>query len=156
MMEFVYGHDKEVAQFIATFTRVGNNTYANCKTIGVIDDEGRLIAGMVYYNFDPRSEVIELGVATITPRWLTRATYRRMFEYPFLECGCQMLVARVRADDERTLSILARMNFNLMPVPRLYGRGEDGVLCTLTDDQWLDSNVAKRVYRNVKKDEEAA
>jgi hypothetical protein len=43
------------------------------------------------------------------------------------------------------------MNFNLMMVPRLYGQGEDGVLCTLTDDQWLDCRIAKRLYRDVDK-----
>jgi hypothetical protein len=36
-----------------------------------------------------------------------------------------------------------------MMVPRLYGQAVDGVLCTLTDDQWLDCRIAKRVYRDV-------
>jgi hypothetical protein len=48
------------------------------------------------------------------------------------------------------------MNFNLTVIPRLYGRSEDGVLCTLTDDQWLDSRLAKRMYRNMRREREAA
>ena len=94
--------------------------------------------------------------AAITPRWFTRATYRRMFEYPFVECGCQMLYGRVRAENEHLLSLLARVNFNLTMVPRMYGRSEDGVLCTLTDDQWLDSRISKRIYRDVRREKEAA
>ena len=48
------------------------------------------------------------------------------------------------------------MNFNLTYVPRMYGRDEDGVLCTLTDDQWLDSAVSRRIYRDVRRKREAA
>jgi hypothetical protein len=60
-----------------------------------------------------------------------------------------MVLAYIRADNERLLSQFARMNFNLTMVPRLYGQADDGVLCTLTDDQWLDCRIAKRVYRDV-------
>ena len=156
MLEFVYGHDEEISRFIETFGRgqIAASSFGRCKTIGMIDSEGRLVAGVVYYNYDPRAEVIEFGVASITSRWLNRTTYRRIFEYPFIECGCQMLLARVRADNEQLLSVMARANFNLTLVPRMYGRNEDGVLGTLTDDQWLDSSVARRLYRNVDKRKE--
>jgi len=154
MLELVYGYDEEVARFIASFGATGPD-YGRCKTIGVVED-GQLIAGLVYFNYDPDAAVIELGTASSSPRWLNRVTYRRMFEYPFIECGCQMLIVRVRADNAALLSVLARMNFNLTYVPRMYGRDADGVLGTLTDDQWLDSNVARRLYRDARKRMEAA
>ena len=155
MYEFVYGHDEEVAQFIASLAPPSGGGFGRCKTIGVIDGDGRLVAGLVYFNYDPNAGVIEMGAASITPRWFSRTMYRRLFEYPFIECGCQMLAARVRAENEPLLSQFARMNFDLTYVPRLYGRDEDGVLCTLTDDQWLDSRIAKWIYRGVKKREAA-
>ena len=154
MLELVYGYDEEITRFIASFG-VTNRDYGRCKTIGVVED-GQLIAGLVYFNYDPDAAVIELGTASSSPRWLNRVTYRRMFEYPFIECGCQMLIVRVRADNAALLSVLARMNFNLTYVPRMYGRDADGVLGTLTDDQWLDSNVARRLYRDARKRMEAA
>ena len=156
MFEFVYDQDETVAQFVAQFMPSTGNGYGRCKTIGVIDDGGNLIAGLVYFNYDPNAAVIETAVASIDRRWLNRATYRRMFEYPFIECGCQMIYGRVRADNEPWLAQLAKMNFNFTYVPRMYGRGDDGVLCTLTDDQWLDSAVSKRIYRDVRRKEEAA
>lgn len=154
MIEFVYNHDNEVAQFIRQ-EALSPADFGRCKTIGVIDGD-RLIAGLVYYNYDPDAETIEMGARAITPRWFTRATYRRLFEYPFVECGCQMLYARIPVENEYLLSQFARMNFNLTVIPRLYGRSEDGVLCTLTDDQWLDSRLAKRMYRNMRREREAA
>lgn len=160
MTEFVYGHDAEIAKFYDLFAhgQIASPHFGHCKTIGVIDKEGKLVAGLIYYNYNKNSAAIELGVASITPRWLNRAVYRRMFEYPFIECGCQMLYVRIRADNERLLSVVARMNFDLIYVPRMFGRNDDGVYCTLTDDQWLDSNVSKRLYRDARKknDEEAA
>ena len=143
MIDFVYNHDDEVAQFVAQLSPPAGGGFGRCKTIGMIDGEGRLIAGLVYFNYDPKAAAIEIGAAAITPRWFNRATYRRMFEYPFIECGCQMVYGRVRADNEQLLSQLARMNFNLTIVPRMYGRSEDGVICTLTDDQWLDSRLSQ-------------
>lgn len=156
MLEFVYGHDEEISRFIGQLTPPAGGGFGRCKTIGVIDEDGKLIAGLVYFNYDPNAGVIEFGGAAIHPRWLNRASYRRMFEYPFIECGCQMLISRVRASNEPHLGQLARLNFNLTYVPRMFGRDEDGVLCTLTDDQWLDSRWSKRIYRNARRKKEAA
>jgi RimJ/RimL family protein N-acetyltransferase len=157
VFEFVYDHDEEVARFITALTPgAGVAGFGRHKTIGLIDENGRLVAGLIYFNYDPNTAVIEYGGASIDRRWLCRATIRRMFEYPFIECGCQMLVTRVRAENEHLLSQLARLNFNLTYMPRMYGRDEDGVICTLTDDQWLDSAVSKRIYRDVSRKKEAA
>lgn len=156
MIEFVYGYDSEVIDFISQISPPPDgSTFGRCKTIGVLND-GQLIAGMVFFHFNPAAETIEIGAAAISPRWFTRATYRRMFEYPFVECGCQMVYTKVRADNERLLSEFARMDFNLTIIPRMYGRDEDGVLCTLTDDQWLSSRLAERMYRDVRRKKEAA
>jgi hypothetical protein len=156
MIKFVYNHDNEIAHFIQQSAPPAGGSFGRYKTIGVIDEEGRLIAGLVYFNYDPNAETMEMGARAIMSRWFTRATYRRMFEYPFVECGCQLLYTRIPAENEYLLSQFARMNFNLTMVPRMYGRSEDGVLCTLTDDQWLDSRLSKSIYRNVRRVREAA
>ena len=155
MLEFVYGHDEEIVRFVAAFGPSGTD-FGRCKTIGVIDHNGVLLAGLVYFNHKPDAATMEVGAAATTPRWFNRMTYRRMFEYPFTQCDCQMIYADVRADNERLLGQFARMNFNLTYMPRMYGRSEDGVRCTLTDDQWLDSRISKWVYRDIAKKREAA
>jgi len=154
MTEFVYGRDREIVQFISQLAPTSNGDIGRCKSIGVVEG-GRLIAGLLYFNYDTDAATIELGIASTTPRWLSRATYRRMYEYPFIECGCQMIKSYARADNERVLSQFARMNFNLVLVPRWFGRNDDGVLATLTDDQWLDCKIAKWIYRDVQKKEAA-
>src|SRR4029077_681729 len=100
--------------------------------IGIIEDS-KLIAGLVYYNYDPEAEIIEIaGAALPHKHWLTRGTLARMYQYPFLQCDCQMVVQRTPADDERLLWMLARYDYAFVRVPRLFGRDRDGVICYLT------------------------
>lgn len=156
MLQYVYDNDVIVAQFIAKRLNRDTRTFGRYKTIGVLDEEGRLIGGVVYLNYDRAAGVIEMGLAAVSPRFFNRETFRRMFEYVFIGAKCQMLFTRVRAGNEHLLSQMARLNFNLTLIPRMYGREEDGVIGTLTDDQWLDSKLARRVYRDVTRKEQAA
>lgn len=152
MLTFVYGHDEAIADFIAQFDTRPRAAIMNCKSIGVVDDDGNLVAGMTYYNYDATAGVIEFGLASVDRRFANRTVYKRMFEYPFIELGCQMLFTRVRAGNEQILSQMARLNFNLTLIPRMYGRDDDGVIGTLTDDQWLDSALSRKIYRDVRRE----
>lgn len=151
-MQFLYGQDHAVTSFVAQVMERDVRSFGRFKAIGVLDDEQRLIGGAVYYNYDPQASVIEGAIAAIDKRFFNREAFRRMLEYVFITAGCQMLFARVRSDNEHLLAQLARLNFSFTLIPRMYGRGEDGVIATLTDDQWLDSKLARRVYRDVKKE----
>ena len=151
-MQFLYGHDDAVTSFVAQLIGREVRSFGRYKAIGVLDEDGRLIGGAVYSNYDPAAGVIEGSIAAIDRRFFSREAFRRILEYVFIGCGCQMLYARVRADNEHLLSQLARLNFNFTLIPRMYGRDDDGVVVTLTDDQWLDSKLARRVYRDVTKE----
>src|SRR4051812_13429255 len=87
MLDYVYGHDQVVANFVAALIPHCRRGFTNAKCIGVINDE-KLIAGLVYYNYDPEAEIIELAGAAIPGiNWLTRGTIARMYAYPFLQVG---------------------------------------------------------------------
>lgn len=145
MLRFVYGQDQIVSRFVASLIpHVGWRGFGNAKTIGVIDHDGRLIAGLVYTNWNPDAGTIEISGASISPRWLTRETLRRMFDYPFKEVHCQMAVMRVLATDERLLRQLAAYGFAFVTIPRLYGRARDGVICTLTAEDWASNKFNQR------------
>ena len=108
--------------------------FGNCKAIGVIDDD-RLVAGMVYSNWNPEAGVIEMSGASINPRWLTRPVLQAVFAYPF-EIGCQMVVMRVSENDKRLHRQLTSYGFKPHEIPRLRGRRESEIIFTLTDDDW--------------------
>lgn len=157
MLDYVYGHDEIVAPFVAQLIPHCQRGFGpNAKAIGIIED-GALIAGLVYYNYDPESEIIEIAGAALPGKyWMTRGTLVRMYGYPFLQVKCQMVVNRVPADDERQLWMLARFGYALVKVPRMFGRERDGVLCLLTYEDWIANKFNARLRQDLMSLEEAA
>ncbi len=137
MLRYVYGHDEAVAQFVAQLIPHANGRKLTGKAIGVIDEDGKLIAGIVYHQYDPVAETIEItGAALPGSRWLTRETIARMYAYPFDQLGVQMIVQRTPADAEELLDQLARGGYMFVKWPRMFGRDRDGVLCLFTREAW--------------------
>ena len=148
MLDYVYGHNELVADFVASLIPAceGRGLPKASSAFGVIDEQGRLVAGMVYHHYDPASGVIEMtGAALPGQQWLSRETIRRMYTYPFLQLGCQMVLMRVSARDERLLRQLAALNYAFIRIPRLLGRDHDAVVCLLTYEDWINSKFQKRL-----------
>ena len=156
-LDYVYGHDLIVAHFTAQLIPQCQRGFGdNIRAIGVIDAAGNLIAGIVYHNWDPEAGVIELsGAALPGVNWLTRETLKRMFQFPFLQCNCQMVVQRTPADDRRLLGILAAYGYDLVAVPRLFGRNRDGVICCLTREAWAGNKFNRRLKHHLEAEEAA-
>jgi RimJ/RimL family protein N-acetyltransferase len=148
-LRYVYGYDTLVAQFVAEMIPHCRRGFGPCAAIGAIDEQGRLIAGLVYHNYDPEAQLIEMSGAAITPRWLTRGMIARMHQYPFHQCGCQMVAMRIPADNERLLRQLAVYGYNFVLFPRLFGRERDGVIATLTSEDWAANRFNKRFNHHI-------
>ena len=146
MLGYVYGHDREVAQAVAQLIPHCRRGFGpNVMAIGIVDEQGALIAGIVYHNFDPDAGIIEIsGAALPGKNWLTRETLKRMYRYPFFVCGCQMVVQRTPADSKGLLYVLAKFGYEFSLVPRLFGRERDGMVCTLTREAWEANKFCQR------------
>jgi hypothetical protein len=151
MLDYVYGQDEIVGDFVAAMIpHVGARGFGPAaKAIGVIDEDGKLIAGLVYHNYDPDAAIIEISGASVSRRWLTRGTIARMYQYPFVTCGCQMVYQRTPAENEYLLGMLAAYDYSFVTVPRMFGRGKDGVICTLTVEDWQANRFNKRLKHHV-------
>lgn len=153
MLGYVYGHDGVVSSFVARLIPHCSRGFGfNIKTIGIID-QGDLVAGIVFHNWDPEAGIIEIsGAALPGEPWLSRETLRRMFQYPFHDCGCQMVVQRTPRDDEKLLGVLAKFGYAFVPVPRLFGRNRDGVICLLTYEDWAGNKFNRRFGHHLRPD----
>lgn len=151
MLDYVYGHDQVVSYFVASLIPHCRRGFGEAaKAIGVINSDGQLIAGIVFHNWDPDAAIIEIsGAALPGSYWLTRETLRRMFGYPFHQLGCQMVIQRTPADDERLLYVLARYGYTFVTVERLFGRHRDGVICTLTREAWAENKFNKKLQHHI-------
>ena len=148
MLEYVYGQNEIVAPAVAQLIPHCRRGWGpNIMTIGVVEG-GLMIAGIVYHNWDPDAGVIDISAAALPGQyWLTRETLKRMYQYPFLQCGCQMVMNKVPADDERQLRMMAAFNYSLIRIPRGLGRYKDGVLGLLTREDWEANKICQR-YRH--------
>ncbi len=111
--------------------------------MSVMDDNGRLLAAMVYYDYDEKAGVIQVSGAAETPRWLTRPILREMFSFPFDQLKCQAVVMRVDPDDKRLGRMLPAYGFEKNTLKRLRGRDRDECLYVLYDDVWRANGFHK-------------
>ena len=154
-LTYIWGQDQAVAGFVARsklasgFSQRAEFTDSNLKAVGIADANGQLIAGIVYFNYNPEAGTIEMSAEAL-PRqsWLTLPTLAVMFWYPFVHCGCQMLMTRTSARSLHVQRMLGAMNFSLIRIPRAGGRDEDGILGLLTYEDWLASKFCKRLRRH--------
>ena len=92
-------------------------------SMGVFDD-GSLIGGTVYHNWQQGSGVIELSSAATSRRWLQPHVIRAMFAFPFDGMSAQMVGLRVSENNKVMISIARRFGFDGYFIPRLRGRNE--------------------------------
>ena len=159
MLDYVFGHDQLVAEFVAQLIpECRTRGFGKCKAIGIVNEKGQLLGGLVYRNWCPEVGTIEIsGAAVPGTNWLSRRTVNIMYDYPFYQVGCQMVIKTTMADNDIVLRIMAAVGFSLHYIKRLGGRDRDGVVGTLTVEQWEESpyNV-KRRRRETTAEKEAA
>jgi RimJ/RimL family protein N-acetyltransferase len=142
---FVVGVERDIlAKWVADRIWPGKmRDFGNCQAMAVVEGD-RLISGVVFHNYEPDSQVIELSAASTSKRWLTRETLRKMFAYPFEECGCQAVVMRCDPEDAPMRRMLIAYGFEMFVLPRLRGRDKDENVFILTDDAWLSNKFNAR------------
>jgi RimJ/RimL family protein N-acetyltransferase len=145
----LYGHDAAVASFVSQLLFHDERGFGNCRAIGVVDADGKLIGGVVYHNWQQAAGTIELSSAATTPRWLNRIVLDAIFRYPFETAGCQMAIMRVSARNTHLHRQFSALALRRQIIPRLYGRDVDGILYTMTDNDWS----TWRFKRKAKSDE---
>lgn len=138
----LYGHSEAVAAFVASLIPECSRGFGNCTAIGVLDGE-KLVAGLVYHNWNPDSGVIEMSCAAVTSRWLTRPVLRAIYDYPFNQVGCQLAVARVAEDATHLRRMWKAIGADEYIIPRLRGRTASEAILTLTAEAWANSKFMR-------------
>ncbi|WP_292562752.1 GNAT family protein [Mesorhizobium sp.] len=145
-MRLLFGHDEAVAQFVVDLTPGCEAGFGKCKAIGILDDDDKLVAGMVFHDWQPGPGLIQISSASTTARWLAANVRHMMFSYPFDQLGCQMVILQVSATNERMVRIAKAFGFTPYLIKRMRGRDEDGFVFTLTDDDWRNSKFTRKIH----------
>lgn len=114
--------------------------------MGVLRRDGVLAAGLVFHNWEPDAGVIEVSAAAADRRWLTRSVATFAMTYAFQGCACQMVMARYSEKNTPARKIWVALGSDETRIPRLYGRHENGIVATLTDDAWRVSKFNEAAH----------
>jgi hypothetical protein len=142
-VRLIFGNDETVAAFVASRVPFcAARGFDQYSAIGVARDE-QLVGGFVFHDYAPEFGVIELSFGSVDPRWLTRSVLYGVFSYVFDEMGCQMACSRTPASYRSALRMVRVYGFKQVTVPRLFGRNEDGIISTLTVEDWKSNGFHK-------------
>ena len=111
-----------------------------------IADDRRLVAGVIYHNYQPHEGTIEISCASIIRKWMTRDVIVTAIDMPFKELDCQAIVARHSKDAKHIRHIWNALGAKEYEIPRLRGKDDPPeIVSVLTDDAWAVSkfNVTK-------------
>ena len=119
-MKLLYGHDEYVAKEVAK--AIGYVDFGPCVAIGVIEDDGKLIGGVVYHNFivgpDGKPICIELSLAMVDKRWCTRHNISQLLAYPFSQLNVKRVQVTCHENDTFLRKLHARFGFTFEGIAR--------------------------------------
>lgn len=143
-MRPVYGQDEIVAKLVAgLIPHVAHYGFGGNFTAVGVDHGADLVGGFIFSHWSPEAGTIEVSYGGINRRWLTRPVLYAAFSYVFDGIGCQMAIARTPASLKHAVRIVKAYGFKQVTISRLFGRDEDGIISTLTAEDWRANGFHK-------------
>jgi RimJ/RimL family protein N-acetyltransferase len=137
-MRLVLGRDADVAEWVGRrIAHVGSGAaFGPCAAIGVATEDGSLIGGVVFSNWQPACRSIEASFASETPRWLTRRIIGGILAYPFGQLGCQRMTAITPRKARAARRFLDAFGFKREGLVRKGFGDDDAVISGMLKREW--------------------
>jgi len=149
-MNLLYGHNETVADFVASLIpECSERGFGPSKSIGVLNNEGDLIGGVVYHRWFPELGIIEVSAASIDKKWLTFEVLHAIHKYPFEDIKARLIMQTNSPDNKPLHRILKAYGYTETIVPELYAESRPGHIFTLTRPAWENNKFEKRRLRHV-------
>lgn len=138
MHRLVCGHDAEVAAWVASrIPHVGEAGFGPCAAIGVASDD-RLLAGVVYHDWQAAHGTVQLSMAAATPMWARRENIAGLLHYPFRQLGAFKAWTCIPADNVPALKVNAHVGFRREAIlAHHFGRKRHAVIMRLLLPEYL-------------------
>lgn len=137
MKALLFGADEAVALWVWRRTSANDiqpSSQGAFRALGVVED-GDILAGFIFHNWNPAYQTIEMTLAADTPRWASRSMIRRILSYPF--DFCQRVTVMVREDNAPSLRLAEGVGFRReFRHERAAGRDKALISLRLFDDEW--------------------
>lgn len=103
--------DPRISEWVGlNIPHVGGDNFGPCTGLGVVES-ARLIAGVVYHDYQKDFGTIQLSMAAISPMWARRETIRGLLEYPFEQLGCHLVWTATPIDNAKAIKVNEHIGF---------------------------------------------
>ena len=106
-MKRIVTNDPRVLEFISSGT--GERIHDRDKVAIGLEQDGEIVAGVSYYDFNGRS--ISASICGKGKTWLNREFLWFMFFYPFEQAGVERITATIESDNEKSHNLAKRLGF---------------------------------------------
>jgi len=113
--------------------------FGECRSLGIVNGQGDLVAGVVFHDWWPERGTIELSVAADDPRWATRTVLRSIAAAAFNVA--RLIIARNSVKNIRARRMWNKCGARETIIPELYDEGEAGAIHTLTEPMFRTSDI---------------
>lgn len=102
-------------------------------------ERGVVLAGVIYQQYTGRS--VQMHVAAWHPNWLSRDFLWVLFNYPFEQLGCKVVIAAVATSNFRAMKLDLKLGFKAqITIPDVFDDGAGITMMTMRRDEcrWLN------------------
>lgn len=110
MPSLVLDSDNIISSWVAErIPVVAGGDFGKCEALGVMTD--KLIAGVVYHDYQPAYRTIQMSMASISPMWARKDIIRALLAYPFRQLDCFKVYVAVELQNTHALKTNRHIGF---------------------------------------------
>lgn len=110
----------------------------------VVERNGETAAVVLFHDWNPSAQTMQLSMAADTPRWATRPVVAALFHYAFVTGGANKLWTAVPHDARRVIRFNEGIGLRREAVLRhQFGHKQHAVIFSMLANEWRKSHWAK-------------
>lgn len=132
------GQDQAVANFVAALSPIGRPDFRDFHSaIGIVDGAGRLVAGIVFANYRPQFQTVEMSAGAVSSHAFSIGIVDALGGYVFRQHSINRVEARTAADNLRAKRLLGAIGFTREAIlADCYGPRRHAAVYRLLKTEW--------------------
>lgn len=108
-----------------------------CRCIASLSNSGEILGVVVFDRFSEAG--VEMSVASISPRFLTKNFLNAVFHYAFITCGKRRITAVIEEDNAAALKLDTRLGFVEEAILKHWYKQKDGIILRMLKEEcrWI-------------------
>lgn len=130
----LYSMSAKIADWVAErIPHVGSTGFGPSAALGIANGDGnRLLAGVVFHDFQPDHGTVQMSFAAESPLWAHKDVIREFLHYPFNEMRVYKVWTATPADNTAALSVNRSAGFTREAIlAHQFGRKRHAVICRM-------------------------